>query len=204
MYNNCYRMAWLANCLDMFTISYLTIGWNSPGFFCTHNTFNTQICFISKNLVVGEINLLRPVSIHRLRPNPSASNNNCKRDIAPIFPVSLTISISISFFSSNCKLTKFLQWPTRLISWIFIVLFHWNNSPRICMPLHSDTLAWFWANQLLLFLLIGACLAEKQTNTNLIVFGLTRSGFVPMIYRIRGEHDNYYIQIHFFFNIFFL
>ena len=133
-------------------------------------------------------------------PNPPASNNNCERDIVPIFPVSPTISIS--FFSSNCKLTKFLQWPTRLISWIFIVLFHWNNSPRICMPLHSDTLAWFWANQLLLFLLIAACVAEKQTNTNVIVFGLTRSGFLPMIYRIRGEHDNYLHHRCIFFLIF--
>jgi hypothetical protein len=38
---------------------------------------------------------------------------------------------------------------------------YWNNSPRIDMSLHSDTLFWFRANQSLLFLLSVACLAEK-------------------------------------------
>jgi hypothetical protein len=36
---------------------------------------------------------------------------------------------------------------------IFIVLIHWNNSPRIDMSPHSDTLSWFRANQSLLLLL---------------------------------------------------
>jgi hypothetical protein len=45
---------------------------------------------------------------------------------------------------------------------VFIVLAHWNNSPRVDMPLHSDTLFWFRTNQSLLFLLNAACLAEKQ------------------------------------------
>ena len=31
----------------------------------------------------------------------------------------------------------------------FIVLAHWNNSPRIDMSLHSDTLFLFWANRYL-------------------------------------------------------
>jgi hypothetical protein len=44
----------------------------------------------------------------------------------------------------------------------FIVLTHWNNSPRVDMWHHSDTLSWFQANQSLLFLLNVACLAEKQ------------------------------------------
>jgi hypothetical protein len=44
----------------------------------------------------------------------------------------------------------------------FIVPAHWNNNPRINMPLHSDTLFWFRANQSLLLLLNAACLAEKQ------------------------------------------
>jgi hypothetical protein len=39
---------------------------------------------------------------------------------------------------------------------------NWNNSPRIDMSLHSDTLFWFRANRPLLFLLNAACLAEKQ------------------------------------------
>jgi hypothetical protein len=41
-------------------------------------------------------------------------------------------------------------------------LAHWNNSPRMDMSPHLDTLAWFRANQTLLFLLNAACLAEKQ------------------------------------------
>ena len=39
------------------------------------------------------------------------------------------------------------------LSWIFIVLAHWNNSPWLDMWPHSDTLSWFQANQSLLFLL---------------------------------------------------
>ena len=52
----------------------------------------------------------------------------------------------------------------QLLSWIYIVLAHWNNSPQADMLLHSDTLFWFRANQSLLFLLKvnAACLAEKQ------------------------------------------
>jgi hypothetical protein len=37
-----------------------------------------------------------------------------------------------------------------------------KNSPRMNMSAHSDTLAWFRANQSLLFLLNVVCLAEKQ------------------------------------------
>ena len=32
----------------------------------------------------------------------------------------------------------------------------------------------------------------EATNTNLIVFGLTRSGLEPTIYRTQGEHANHY------------
>ena len=49
---------------------------------------------------------------------------------------------------------------TNTLSWIFIVLAHWNNSPWVDMSLHSDTLFWFRANQSLLFLLNAACLPE--------------------------------------------
>jgi hypothetical protein len=57
----------------------------------------------------------------------------------------------------------------------------------------SNILSWFRANQSLLFLLNAAYLAEKQQiGTNLIVFGLTRSGLVPTIYHTRGEHANRY------------
>ena len=49
--------------------------------------------------------------------------------------------------------------PTRWVG--SLVLAHWNNSPRVDMSLHSDTLFWFRANQSLLFLLNAACLAKK-------------------------------------------
>jgi hypothetical protein len=60
------------------------------------------------------------------------------------------------------------------------------------MSLHSDTLFWFWANQSLLFLLIAACLAEKQQIPIFIVFGLTQPGLKPRIYCTWGEHANHY------------
>ena len=35
-------------------------------------------------------------------------------------------------------------------------------------------------------------LSGEATNTNFIVFGLTRLGLEPTIYRTRGEHANHY------------
>jgi len=35
-------------------------------------------------------------------------------------------------------------------------------------------------------------LSRETTNTNLIVFGLTRLGLKPMIYCTLGEHTNHY------------
>jgi hypothetical protein len=35
-------------------------------------------------------------------------------------------------------------------------------------------------------------LSGEATDTNLIVFGLNRSGIEPTIYRTRGEHANHY------------
>ena len=59
------------------------------------------------------------------------------------------------------------------------------------MSLHSDTLFRFRANQSLLLLLNAVWLAEA-TNTNFIVFGLTRPGLQHMIYHTRGEHAYHY------------
>ena len=44
----------------------------------------------------------------------------------------------------------------------YILLAHWNNSLRVDMLLHLDTLFWFRAIQYLLLLLDAVCLAEKQ------------------------------------------
>jgi hypothetical protein len=81
--------------------------------------------------------------------------------------------------------------PTHWV-WIFIVLAHWYNSPRVDMSLHSDTLFWFRASQSFLFLHNAACLAEKQHIHICIVFGLTRRGLEPTIYRTRDELANHY------------
>ena len=59
------------------------------------------------------------------------------------------------------------------------------------MSLHSDTLFWFRANQSLLFLFNAVCLAKKQ-QIPILVFGLTRPGLEPTIYRTRCEHANHY------------
>jgi hypothetical protein len=42
------------------------------------------------------------------------------------------------------------------------------------------------------FALSPQCCVLTREATNFIVFGLTRSGFEPTIYRIRGEHVNHY------------
>jgi hypothetical protein len=68
--------------------------------------------------------------------------------------------------------------PTRLVGF-FIVLAHWNNSLRIDMSPHSDTLSWFRANQSLLFLLNCCVLSGEATNTNFIVFGWPDRGSNP-------------------------
>jgi hypothetical protein len=80
---------------------------------------------------------------------------------------------------------------TNTLSWIILLLAHWNNSSVVDMSLHSDTLSWFRANQSLFFLLNDVCLAEKQ-HIPMLVFGLTRLGIDPTIYRTRGEHANHY------------
>jgi hypothetical protein len=58
-----------------------------------------------------------------------------------------------------------IQWDDDEVR--FVLDQHWHNSARVDMSLHSDTLFWFRANQSLLFLLIAACLAEKQQIQNL-------------------------------------
>ena len=74
-----------------------------------------------------------------------------------------------------------------LIDWLFgwllfnanlgiFQLYHWNNSPRVDMLLHSEILFWFRANQSLIFLLNAACLSVLE----------------PMIYHTQGEHANHY------------
>ena len=53
------------------------------------------------------------------------------------------------------------------LSWMFIVITHWNNSSRIDISYISNILSWFRANQSLLFLLNAACLVARDTNFSL-------------------------------------
>ena len=62
------------------------------------------------------------------------------------YPRYATVSwqVQVIFDEMMMKPTLYL---TNTLSWIFIVLAYWNNSPRVDMSPHSDTLSWFRANQ---------------------------------------------------------
>ena len=66
-----------------------------------------------------------------------------------------------------------------LLSWICVVLAHWNNSLQINMSAHSDTLSWFWAS-LCSFSLM---LCNKYQFYSL---WFERIGLKPTIYHTRG------------------
>ena len=73
-----------------------------------------------------------------------------------------------------------------MLSWIFILLHHWNNSLQVDMLLHYDTLSWFRANQSFLFLLNTVYFAEKQQ------IPILKSRFEPMISYTWGEYANHH------------
>jgi hypothetical protein len=92
------------------------------------------------------------------------------------------------FWDSSLNVSSWIVWNLinrTLAPWFIWNLnsysAHWNNTLRIDISPHSDTLFWFWANPSLLFLL--NVLNGEATNTNFIVFGLTRSGLEPTTYR---------------------
>jgi hypothetical protein len=91
-------------------------------------------------------------------------------------------------------------YSTNMLTWILIVLAHWNNSPWIDMSPYSDTISWFPAKQSLLFLLNDSCLGEmKQTPFHSLC--LTWSGLEPSIYRTRGDHVNHYTADEVIYNV---
>ena len=53
-------------------------------------------------------------------------------------------------------------YKTNTLSWIIIVLAHWNNSPLVDMSLHLDSLVGFRATQYLLLLVNAAYLGVKE------------------------------------------
>jgi hypothetical protein len=54
-------------------------------------------------------------------------------------------------------------YKSNTLIWIFIVLAHWHNSPRIDMSPHSDTLSWFRAVESCYFSLVLR--AWRRSNT---------------------------------------
>ena len=89
--------------------------------------------------------------------------------------------------SDGIMTMSYFYW-TNILSWIYIVLAHWNNNPRVEMTFHLDTLFWFSANQYFLLLLSAKCLAKKEQ----ILFGMTRPGLEPTIYRTPRDDTNHY------------
>jgi hypothetical protein len=95
-----------------------------------------------------------------------------------------------------CQLTNFST-----ISWWEQVNFQWDDAysasslkqpsaDRHVTPLGHIILT---PSRPVFALITPCCMLSKEaTNTNFIVFGLTRSGFEPMIYHTRGEHANHY------------
>jgi predicted nucleotidyltransferase len=65
-------------------------------------------------------------------------------------------------FCNNEMMRRSALFWTNTLSWICIVIAHWNNIPQIDMSLHSDTLSRFQANQCLLLQLNTATVAEWQ------------------------------------------
>ena len=65
---------------------------------------------------------------------------------------------------------------------------YFDNDPD--MSLHLYTLSWFPANQALLLLNASGFISREATNTNLMVFGLTRLLLEPTIFRTANHYNN--------------
>ena len=76
-----------------------------------------------------------------------------------------------------------------MLCWIFIVVAHWNKS----MDRHIAPLGHILIQSKPVFALSPSyCVLNREaTNTNFIVFGLTRYGIKPTIYRTLCEHANH-------------
>ena len=74
-------------------------------------------------------------------------------------------------------------YKTGMLSWICIVLAHWNNIPYIIMTPSQPV-----------FALTSYCcvLIGDATNTNFIVIDLTQPGLEPTNYHTRGENTTNY------------
>ena len=78
------------------------------------------------------------------------------------------------------------------MSWNFIVLPRWNNSPQIDMLPPLGHLILILSKPVFALSPYRCILSGEATNINFIVIGLTRSGLEPTIYHIWGRHANHY------------
>jgi hypothetical protein len=85
------------------------------------------------------------------------------RDFFASWPTVVSITTWCVALSWTCKLMKMSAlYYTNRLSWIVIVLSHWNSSPWVDMSLHSETFSWFRTYQTFCILLNYAYLTEKQ------------------------------------------
>jgi hypothetical protein len=103
-------------------------------------------------LIFHMINVDIPYS-YRFQPFKIAYFKNIRIGAGMVIVLASEIIISALYWSSA-------------LSWIVVVRDHRNNSPRVYMTFHLDTLFRFRVNQSLLFLLNAAYLAEKQPVLN--------------------------------------
>ena len=104
-------------------------------------------------------------------------NGSCLSNISPLSrrgKVTLIVLLRHSLYKTNT------------LSLMFIVLAHWNNS--------SAQVDIFLLGNIVLFIQFLLLLGGKVVNTNLLVFGLTRSGIEPTIFRTQSECVNHHVH----------
>jgi hypothetical protein len=97
-----------------------------------------------------------------------------------------------SKFSMRSCWGSFCTRPTRLVC-LFVVLAGWNNSPQIDMSSPLGHIIQIPSQPVFALSAYCCVLSGEATNSNGIVFGFTRSGIEPTIYRTQNEHIYHYI-----------
>ena len=122
--------------------------------------FNMSIKLINWSLNIFRLGFSM---IWILKMNPFAQRNTSGRNIVVKRQVSNFSAISWRKQVTIDEMIMSTLYSTNMHSFrIFIVLAHCNNSLRLNMSFHSDTLSCFRTNQSLLLFLNAAWLAEKQ------------------------------------------
>ena len=91
-----------------------------------------------------------------------------------------------SNFSMRSWWGSFCTRPTRLV-YLFVVLAGWNNSPRIDMSPPLGNIIQIPSQPVFALSAYCCVLSGEATNTNVIVFGCTRSGIEPTIYALKAS-----------------